>query len=195
MNALSQHLKLHLGCGPRILDGWHHRDIADFEHLDSRGPLDDLSDFDDGSVGQIYASHVLEYYDQYQVPIVLREWRRVLVAGGQINIAVPDFRALVRVYQGDSDLGIPSKQIASIIGPLFGRMEVDSGFIYHRSVWDVSALTNVLYKAGFSEIVQYDPVVFLNELSPNFDDHSLAFLPHFNRKGIQISLCLQARCL
>lgn len=190
---MDQDLKLHLGCGPRYLHGWHHRDIADFDHLDSRGPVDDLSDFDDGSVERIYASHVLEYFDQYHVSTLLNEWRRVLVSGGRLNIAVPNFQALVRVYQGESDLGVPGGQIEAIIGPLFGRMATEQGLIYHKSIWDLKSLTKALWEANFRDVSQYDPVAFLNDLSPGYDDHSLAFLPHFDRKGIQISLCLEAR--
>ena len=39
-------MKLHLGCGERYLDGFTHIDIADFEHIDFKIPVNDLSIFE-----------------------------------------------------------------------------------------------------------------------------------------------------
>ena len=74
-------MKLHLGCGERYLDGFTHIDIADFEHIDFKIPVNDLSIFEKNSVELIYASHVIEYFDQFEVINVL-EWKRVLMPGG-----------------------------------------------------------------------------------------------------------------
>ena len=74
-------MKLHLGCGKRYLEGFIHVDLADFEHVDYKIPVDDLSVFENESIDEIYASHVLEYFDREQVKSVLYEWRRVLKFG------------------------------------------------------------------------------------------------------------------
>ncbi len=69
-------MKLHLGCGKRYLEGYIHVDIAEFEHIDYQLPIDDLSTFKDNTVEEIYASHVLEYFDRNDVINVLTEWKR-----------------------------------------------------------------------------------------------------------------------
>ena len=177
-------MRLHLGCGKRFLKGWHHRDIQDLPHLDSVGPVNQLDLFESGSIDEIYASHVLEYFDQFEVEDVLREWNRVLRPGvGRLRVAVPNFPKLIEVYNITGNVG-------SVIGPIFGRMEVGKSQIYHRSVWDLASLTQKLVTANFIEVLEYSPVSFLNSLSPGFDDHSLAFWPHMDQTGIQISLCL-----
>jgi len=140
----------------------------------------------DESCDLIYTSHAFEYFDRFQAVDVLREWHRVLRNGGELLIAVPDFPKLIMVYQRTNDLG-------SIIGPLFGRWQVgNEEFIYHRTVWDFATLSGALIQAGFGEVEEYNPIDFLDSIDGDFDDHSLAFYPHFERTGIQISLCLRA---
>jgi predicted SAM-dependent methyltransferase len=183
-------IKLHLGCGKRNLNGWTHVDVADYQHIDIRTSLDDLSAFSDSTVDRIYCSHALEYFDRLEAERALSEWRRVLIPGGWIYVAVPDFSALTRIFAVSQDLD-------TILGPLFGRMMLgnSSNFIYHKTVYDDSSLRKLLAKSGFENIEKYDPISFLqNESgSTEFDDHSLAFYPHMDRTGIQVSVCLKGQ--
>lgn len=53
--------------------------------------------FKDGTLDFVHASHILEDFEEWDTP--LREWHRVLKAGGHLIIAVPDherFRERVR---------------------------------------------------------------------------------------------------
>lgn len=50
--------------------------------------------YDDGSVDEIRASHVLEHFPTAQVPDVLKDWTRALAPGGRLRIAVPDVVAV-----------------------------------------------------------------------------------------------------
>ena len=72
-------MKLHLGCGERYLEGYTHIDLADFEHIDYKMPVDNLSIFENNSIDEIYASHVVEYFDRDEVKLLLKEWNRVLI--------------------------------------------------------------------------------------------------------------------
>ena len=85
-------MKLHLGCGERYLNGYVHVDIAEFDHIDFIRPVDDLSCFKKNTVSEIYASHVLEYFDREYAPEVLNEWKRVLKPNG--ILAVVSFHSL-----------------------------------------------------------------------------------------------------
>ncbi len=78
-------MKLHLGCGERYLNGYVHVDIAEFDHIDFIRPVDDLSCFKKNTVSEIYASHVLEYFDKEYAPEVLNEWKRVLKPNGILH--------------------------------------------------------------------------------------------------------------
>ena len=178
-------MKLHLGCGKRYLDGYIHVDIADFEHIDYKIPVDDLSIFKSGEVDEIYASHVLEYFDRSYVITVLKEWKRVLKPGGILRLAVPNFLKLVEVYKS-------SKDLSSIIGPLYGKWDIgDQEFIYHKTVYDEDSLNILLKEVGFKNIKIWDWKDFFKDYK-DFDDHSQAYYPHMQKNfGIHISLNLQ----
>ncbi|MDR0913319.1 MAG: methyltransferase domain-containing protein [Methanobrevibacter sp.] len=87
-------MKLHLGCGEKYLEGFTHCDIRKYHHVDYVIPVDDLP-FDDESVDEIYACHVLEHFGRHEVLNVLKEWSRVLKTDGFLRIAVPDFDSIV----------------------------------------------------------------------------------------------------
>ena len=170
-------VKLHLGCGKRYREGYTHVDLAKFKHIDVYSNVDDLNMFDDDSVSEIYASHVLEYFDEFQAINVLSEWRRVLGRDGTLFLSVPDFNALIEIYKSTND-------IKKILGPLFGRMPLNDLTIYHKTVYSRKFLFEMLENIGFKECADWDTCIEL----PNFDDHSKAFFPHMDPTGIQVSL-------
>ena len=180
-------MKLHLGCGKRYLEGYIHVDIAEFEHIDYQLPIDDLSTFKSNTVEEIYASHVLEYFDRNDVINVLNEWKRVLKPSGVLRLAVPNFPKLVEVYQS-------SKDLSSILGPLYGKWDIgNQEFIYHKTVYDESSLNNVLEEVGFKNIKIWDWQEFFKK-QKDFDDHSQAYYPHMQKdSGIHVSLNLQCK--
>lgn len=181
----SDTLKLHLGSGARKLRGFVSIDINPEAMPDYIRDISNLHDIDSGSVQEIYSSHAIEYFDSLEVEMILREWRRILSPEGKLFIAVPDFDSLIQIYN-------QTKSLSTIIGPLFGRWQVKDYFIYHKSVWTIESLTKVLLNSGFTSVEKYSPVDYLVEIDPNYDDYSLAFYPHMNRSGIQVSLCLTA---
>tara|TARA_B100000965_G_scaffold213435_1_gene178311 strand:- start:32 stop:577 length:546 start_codon:yes stop_codon:yes gene_type:complete len=180
-------MKLHLGSGSRYLEGYLHVDIADYEHIGIKSSVDKLDTIEDDTVDEIYASHVLEYFDRNEVESVLNEWKRVLKKDGALRIAVPNFEALIKVYQ-------ETDEIEKILGPLYGKWDLsDGGFIYHKTVYDKNNLTELLERIGFSDIELWDwREVFKN--NPEYDDHSQAYFPHMNKEnGIHVSLNIQCK--
>jgi predicted SAM-dependent methyltransferase len=179
-------MKLHLGCGKRFLVGYKHIDIEPFPHLDYVANISSLSMISDNSIDEIYVSHAFEYFSRVESQKILEEWKRVLKTGGELRIVVPDFRALVSVYEKSE------YQIEKILGPLFGYWEnpKTNDVIFHKTVWDEDSLRKSLEKAGYISICEFNPVKFLNSIDPNYDDYSLAFYPHMDQSGIQISLAI-----
>jgi predicted SAM-dependent methyltransferase len=179
-------LKLHLGSGRRRLQGFLNIDREFSEGIDLVCDVSKLDDFRDESVVEIYTSHTLEYFDRKQAAVTLAEWFRVLKPGGQIYVSVPDFDSLVQVY---SQTG----RIETILGPLFGMWHNtnEKQTHYHKTVWDFASLTQQLEVVGFEEVSRFNPIEHLTAIDPLFDDYSLAFFPHMDRAGIQISLCIR----
>ena len=180
-------MKLHLGSGSRYLQGYTHIDISEHEHIDIKASVDKLDSLKDASVDEIYASHVLEYFDRNEVNAVLLEWKRVLKKNGILRLAVPNFEALISVYQ-------KTEEIEKILGPLYGKWNVSNGdYIYHKTVYDNKSLTSLLEQLGFREIKQWDwRQVFKN--NPEYDDHSQAYFPHMDKEnGRLISLNIECK--
>ena len=180
-------MKLHLGSGGRYLQDYIHIDISDHDHIDIKTSVDKLTSIEDDSVEEIYASHVLEYFDREEVVTVLKEWKRVLKKNGILRLAVPNFEALISVYQ-------QSENIEYILGPLYGKWNIsDNMYIYHKTIYDTKSLTSLLHQTGFSEVRNWDwREVFKS--NPEYDDHSQAYFPHMDKKnGILISLNLECK--
>ena len=142
--------------------------------------------FEDRSIDLIYSSHTIEYFDRFEVTEVLAEWYRVLREGGILRLAVPDFEALVKVYNEYGALDL-------ILGPLYGRMEIKGtdGYIYHKTVYDYHSLEKILREAGFGEVGYYN---WKETIHKDYDDFSQAYIPHMDKEnGILISLNVEAK--
>ena len=168
-----------MGCGPRNFGAdWVHIDGGKHEHLNYQSILN-LKQFKNNTVSLIYASHVIEYFDQKEVLELLKEWNRVMVPGGTLRLAVPDFDIICKLYSS----GV---HIDKLIGPLYGRMEMDSNWRYHKTVYDLKSIKEMLKSCGFDNIKRYD---WRKTEHANFDDHSQAYYPHMNKEtGVLISL-------
>jgi predicted SAM-dependent methyltransferase len=181
--------KLHLGCWKREIPGFVNVDLCDLPHIHFNSSIDDLHFISDSSVELIYCSHSLEYFDYNGVQNCLKEWKRVLVGGGTLRLAVPDFDKLIEVYLATG------KNISKIIGPLFGRMELNTksskDFIFHKSIFNLDSLKKTLMDAGFDSVEKWD---WRQTEHSEVDDHSQAYYPHMDKEnGILISLNVQCK--
>lgn len=92
-------LRLHMG-GVERKAGWKIVNIQDGPDVDYPGDIADVArSFDDCSVDEIYASHILEHlgYDK-ALPEALAEMARILKPNGKFYIAVPDMAALCKLF-------------------------------------------------------------------------------------------------
>ena len=175
-------MKLHLGCGDRYIPGFFHIDGFDGPHIDHVCSIENLSFIESNSIDLIYSSHVLEHFKRDRLPAVLTEWNRILKVGGVLRIAVPDFEAIVDVYNKYKDLNL-------VIGPLYGGQN----YLYniHYNTFDFKSLSAYLTKSNFGHIRRYD---WRTTEHADIDDFSQAYIPHMDKEnGILISLNLEAK--
>lgn len=175
-------IKFNVGCGKRNFGhDWIHVDGGDFDHLDSHDIF--LKDCYGGSTDLIYTSHLIAYLDRIDVIELLECWKHVLRPGGKLEIATPDFNILYKLYH-------TGQPLEKILGPLFGRMEMNREFIYHKTTWDFKDLVIALDEAGFDDIKLYDHTKTCHpntgNFSDDFDDHSCAYI-----NGTLISLNIE----
>lgn len=169
-------MRLHLGCGAVVADGWVNVDYAvgarlrnipiiggmvgklgilrtnwnpDIVVHDLRKPLPWAT----GSADAIYTSHTLEHLDRLQGRRLVEECHRVLKPGGLLRIVVPDLKGYVAEYERGqlpaTDL-LYELHVAGARGLGLKRdiFSLLSGGS-HRYMYDGPTLTRLLRDAGF----------------------------------------------
>ena len=143
-------LKLHFGCGPRILPGWVNIDGWSFPGMDLAVDLRQPLPFRDGSCRLIFTEHVFEHIDVDFRLSVLREFFRVLQPGGTLRIVVPDCEKFVEAYtRGDS-----AWFLTGLGWPEGGSGGLNRVFTLHthRFIDDWESLSSALQEVGFSHV-------------------------------------------
>lgn len=95
MNAV----KLHLASGKDYREGYINVDLyqSNTDRVDLIADIRKLP-FDDNSVDEILALHVIEHFDFFEGQHVLNEWYRVLKPGGLLILETPDFLETCREF-------------------------------------------------------------------------------------------------
>src|SRR3989344_7865177 len=121
MCPMEKTIKLNLGCGSQVIEGWINVDYAlgawffklpffaalnrclhlfnlDWDRWIFIHDLRKRFPWNDDSVDVIYSSHTLEHFSKSVGRHFLEECFRVLKPGGVIRIVVPDLHVLVSAY-------------------------------------------------------------------------------------------------
>jgi predicted SAM-dependent methyltransferase len=143
-------VKLHFGCGSRILPGWVNLDAYPSAGITLDLDLQSDLPFADGAVRWIFTEHVLEHIDRSRIGDVLAEFHRILAPGGVARILVPDLEFFCRKYiERDIEsltTHLPHTHTAAdAMNSIFNDH-------FHRFIYDFDTMRAELEKAGFVEI-------------------------------------------
>jgi len=137
--------RLHLGCGPHVIDGWMNIDgswsawfarhqrlakaLAALHVIPKRLVVNFYPDtirvhdlrlplpfIASDSCEAVYASHLLEHMLFADAQRLLRESFRVLAPGGSARFVVPDLRAIVMEYTGQGTIADDHGEIPTLCG-------------------------------------------------------------------------------
>ena len=90
--------KLHIGCGPFVMEGWLNVDIncyrPDIRYLDAGKPYP----YPDHSFNYIYSEHLFEHLSIEEQTMMLQECYRILKPGGRMRLAMPNLHFLMELY-------------------------------------------------------------------------------------------------
>lgn len=76
--------KLEIGSEHRPAEGYEHLDIIKYPHVEIVADARKIP-IDDNTYDEVYSQWVLEHFMEHEVVNVLKEWRRVLRAGGKVR--------------------------------------------------------------------------------------------------------------
>jgi predicted SAM-dependent methyltransferase len=169
-------LKLNLGCGPQVVNGWVNVDYALGARLaaipvlssalrhtkvfrvdwDPNIRIHDLTKplpWEDGTVDACYSSHTVEHMSRDQGAALVREAYRVLKPGGVLRIVVPDLVPIVDRYRNGE---MPADRVVEQLGVLYGtdkhglrRTLAPLIEFPHKCMYDTAAMIRLLESAGF----------------------------------------------
>jgi SAM-dependent methyltransferase len=156
---------LHVGCGPQYksqIKGFDNEnwkeirfDIDEKVNPDIVGTLLDMSAVETGSVDAIYSSHNIEHVFPHEVPIVLREFHRVLKDDGMVVLVCPDLQSVCEAVVDDKLLQPLYESASGPISPidiLYGhRPAIARGneYMAHKGGFTYSVLNDAFIEAGF----------------------------------------------
>ena len=156
---------LHVGCGPQDktdIHGFNNEnwkeirfDIDKNVNPDIVGTLIDMKLVKTSSVDAIYSSHNIEHVFPHEVPIVLKEFYRVLKDDGIVVLKCPDLQSVCEAVVNDKLLEPLYESPAGPISPidiLYGhRPAIAQGneYMAHKGGFTYSVLNDAFIEAGF----------------------------------------------
>ena len=149
-------LKLHLACG--------HDYDEDYINVDLYAPDDAVCDvrfdvmklpYEDNSVDEIKAFHIIEHFHFFEIQEVLKEWHRVLKPGGRLYLETPDFLETCRSFvEGSPVMHIEDWRVL-LYGHFFAHAWVPGQT--HKFLFTESQMRTNLGWAGFKQVNRLPP--------------------------------------
>jgi GT2 family glycosyltransferase len=111
--------------------------------------------YDDNSIDQIKAFHIIEHFHFFEIQEVLKEWHRVLKPGGVLYLETPDFLETCRSFVE----GIPHMDIEQWRIMLYGHFFAHAWIPgqTHKFLFTETQLRVNLDWAGFKQVVRVRP--------------------------------------
>lgn len=142
-------IKLNLGSGGDYIQGYVNIDLY-AEKADERYDISKLP-YNDNSIDEIRAYHVIEHFDYLAAHDVLKEWCRVLKPGAKIKLETPDFLESCKEF-------IQANQDGrwELYGHFFSTAWISPGLI-HKFLYTEFELKKTMTWAGFKNITRTEP--------------------------------------
>jgi len=122
------------------------------------GTIVDMSGVPDASVDAIFSSHNIEHVYPHEVPLVVKEFQRVLSPDGFVVLTCPDLQSVCQEVARDRLLETlyvsPSGPIAPL-DVLYGhRPSIAAGkhYMAHKCGFTFSALSGLFMNLGFGKV-------------------------------------------
>ena len=143
---------LHLGCGPKYLDGFINIDANPLHPVDLWLDVRNGLPFRTNSVDSIYSTHMFEHFFDGELRRILRDCFRVLKPGSGVRLIVPNLAGAIQAYAEQRTEWF-ADSFPHHFESLGGRF---SNFLFcdgqHRTAFDFDYMNEVLRNAGFQQV-------------------------------------------
>ena len=209
MNKTESTVRINLGCGTRILEGFVNIDnspsvfvqrvpglknllyllrIIDEKKLERQWPKDvisndafkELKKYPSSSIEEIFSSHFLEHLPLQKAISLLKECKRVLSPEGKLRIVVPDLVFHSRRYLDAVNIEGKAAHDRFLFEVAGAYLFDDRKGQNHYYMYDYWTLRDLLLEIGFTKISKID---FNESLDPDF---------YKVRDRLEESLCIEA---
>ena len=146
---------LNAGCGPNIAPGFMNLDYYWRPGI-LCWDLTQALPFEDSSLKGIYCEHCLEHLTYEDAGQALREFRRVLIPGGQLRVVVPDVELYIDLYVRDRSgekVVLPCEEELKIKTPLFALNQIMRDH-EHLYAYDFETMRRSIEQAGFDSVTR-----------------------------------------
>ncbi|WP_372786484.1 methyltransferase domain-containing protein [Phenylobacterium sp.] len=151
-------MKLNLGCGDKILDGFVNVDVV--ESRAGKSPdvvcdLHKLEPFEDATADEVMAIHVVEHFWRWEVLDILKEWVRVLKPGGKMILECPNLISACEAVLADPDnVTGPGPEGQTSMWVLYGDPRWKDPLMVHRWGYTPRSLASIMHQAGLIQLRQ-----------------------------------------
>lgn len=151
---MAEPVKLNIGCGSRVLDGWINIDLVSRETTKKvKKEPDVISDIrkiplEDDYADEAMAIHVLEHFHPWEVTPLMKEWIRLLKPGGKLVIEVPDIEKVAAYIVS----GIRKPSYTT--WPLYGDPSYMDPLMCHKWGYTVDSLKELMKSVGLVNVAR-----------------------------------------
>lgn len=137
---------LNVGCGERVYEEYPkgfkciNFDTRKLDGVDVIGDVRNLGQFEDNEFNYVLASDIIEHFPLAQTPLLLKEWARVLMNYGVLEIRTPNLSWAAEHYVKHRDAKFISWHI-------FGEQNYPEN--YHFVIFDLNSLMYLCKQTGF----------------------------------------------
>jgi ubiquinone/menaquinone biosynthesis C-methylase UbiE len=156
-------IKLNLGCGDKILDGFINVDVANEragKQPDVICDVRNLDKFSDNYADEILSVHVIEHFWRWEVIQILKEWVRVLKPNGKLIIECPNLKSACEEFLKNPDLHSgPGPEGQRTMWVFYGDPRWTDPLMVHRWGYTPQSLANIIHQAGLRDL-RLEPAQF-----------------------------------
>jgi len=149
-------VRLHIGCGSRIFDGYINVD-GDYMAGTPGVTIHDITKpfpLSDSSVDEILSVHVIEHIMRDRVQAMIAEWHRILRPGGFVAVEWPDFLKMCQEVVRNPTCLLPDAdrrlQKRSILGIYGDNLRYPDPVMWHKWGYSEESLIYMFRQHGFS---------------------------------------------